>query len=241
MAQTHFVILTQGRTGSNLLCSLLNTNPAIYADGEIFNKKEQLKKHPSWWVNGIRHFPHWYIKHRASKTHKLAYGFKLLVEQWPQPIETGVQALIDRQFLPIYLFRKNTISQLISTVIANQQNRWVVNSEQEYHEAPIALNFDLAMFKMKQIEERTHTLNTLCQQYPGLNLYYEEHLLNNRMFDFMGNEVCFYLNVPKAPMQTKMLKTDIRSDRERISNLDEFLAFMADAGYEQAVDYYLKN
>ncbi|MGI9191627.1 MAG: hypothetical protein ACR2IL_05850 [Chitinophagaceae bacterium] len=244
MPEKRFFILTQGRTGSNLLCSLLNSHPQIAADGEIMNKKEQLKTFHPWRVKWIRLFPHQYIQSRCNKllkNQKTVYGFKLLVEQWPQPIEHGVQSLIDRQFLPIYLFRKNTISQLISTTLANQQKRWVVNSEEDYNQPPIALDLNLASEKMSQIAQRSITLNKLSQQYPGLMLYYEDHLLNTAMFNRAAALVCPYLGVELAPMQTKMLKTDIRTDRERISNFDEFLSFMSASGYEKEVAYYLEH
>ena len=244
MASTRFFILTQGRTGSNLLCSLLNAHPQIHADGEIMNLKEQKKMYHPIHLLLIRQFPHWFIQQKETKAHRKGssvYGFKLLVEQWPKPIETGVQQLIEHNFKPIYLFRKNIISQLISTTLANQSNQWVVKSTKQYSHDVIELDLTVARKKLEQIQRRTLSLRKLSAQFQGLELYYEDHLMFDDLTQKSAEMICSYLGLNFHPLQSPMLKTDLRSDRERFSNLDEFLDVMRSAGMEKEIEYYLMH
>jgi hypothetical protein len=211
-------------------------------DGELFNRKELAKKFNTFQVWLIRTWPFLYLRyrnHKATKRNKSVFGFKLLLPQWPYAINQGIDTLVRDGYKPIYLFRRNMVAQLISIAIANQEKRWVVNSANEYSNEKISINLDLAKEKLALLNRYAKQLRAVCDAYPGLILYYEDHLANTNQLESLGSLVNSYLGVEPHPLVSGMLKTDLRSDRDRIANLNEFLSMLNDLGYEKEVAYYL--
>lgn len=242
MESTKFIILTLGRTGSNYLCSLYRKHPQIQMDGELFNERELAKKFNPVMVWLIRTWPFLYLRYRNNKAlskKKSVYGFKLLLPQWPYNFNQDIAKLVTKGYKPIYLFRRNMIAQLISIAIANQEKRWVVNSVNEYSEKKTIIDFDLAKEKLALLTLNLTQLKAVSEAYPGLVLYYEDHLANANQLETLGPLVNSYLGIESHPLVSGMLKTDVRSDRERIANLNEFLSMLNDLGYEKEVAYYL--
>lgn len=242
METTKFIILTLGRTGSNYLCSLYSKHPQIQMDGELFNQREMAKKFNAVVVWLIRTWPFLYLRyrnHKATKRNKSVYGFKLLLTQWPYNINQGISNLVSKGYKPIYLFRRNMVAQLISFAIANQEKRWVVNSANEYSNEKISIDLDLAQEKLALLNRYEKQLRAVCDAYPGLILYYEDHLANTNQLESLGSLVNSYLGVEPHPLVSGMLKTDLRSDRDRIANLNEFLSLLTNLGFNEEVAYYL--
>lgn len=242
MESTKFIILTLGRTGSNYLCSLYSKHPQIQMDGELFNKREMAKEFNPVLVWLIRTWPFFYLRYRNKKAlrrNKSVYGFKLLLPQWPYDINQGISELVQKGYKPIYLFRRNMVAQLISIAIANQDKRWVVNSVNDYSEKKTIIDLDLAKEKLALLARNLTQLQAVSDAYPGLVLYYEEHLANANQLETLGLLVNSYLGIETQPLVSGMLKTDVRSDRERIANLNEFLGMLTDLGFEKEVAYYL--
>lgn len=242
MESTKFIILTLGRTGSNYLCSLYSKHPQIQMDGELFNERELAKKFNPFLMWLIRTWPFFYLRYRNKKAlrrKKSVYGFKLLLPQWPYDINQGISELVQKGYKPIYLFRRNMVAQLISIAIANQEKRWVVRNVNEYSNEKKSIDLELAKEKLALLDIHEKQLNAVCDAYPGLILYYEDHLANANQLETLGSLVNSYLGIAPHPLVSGMLKTDVRSDRERIANLNEFLSMLNDLGYEKEVAYYL--
>lgn len=211
-------------------------------DGELFNRKELAKKFNTFQVWLIRTWPFLYLRYRnykASSRNKSVYGFKLLLPQWPYNINQGISNLVSKGYKPIYLFRRNKVAQLISIVIANQEKRWVVNSETEYSNEKITIDLELTKEKFDFLQVHTKELKEVCDAYPGLVLYYEDHLADANQLETLSSLVNPYLGIEPHPLVSNMLKTDLRSDRERIANLNEFLSLITELGFEKEVAYYL--
>lgn len=242
MKSTKFIILTLGRTGSNYLCSLYRKHPQIQMDGELFNERELAKKFNPFLMWLIRTWPFFYLRYRNKKAlrrKKSVYGFKLLLPQWPYDINEGIYELVQKGYKPIYLFRRNMVAQLISIAIANQEKRWVVNSVNDYSEKKTIIDLDLAKEKLALLTMNLTQLKAVSDAYPGLVFYYEDHLANVNQLETLGSLVNSYLGIAPHPLVSGMLKTDVRSDRERIANLNEFLGMLNDLGFEKEVAYYL--
>lgn len=242
MATTQFIILTLGRTGSNYLCSLYSKHPQIHMDGELFNKRELDKKFHPTTVWAIRRWPYLYMLYRnlkGKKNNKTAIGFKLLLPQWPYSIEHGLSLFKRKEYKPIYLFRRNRVAQLISITLANQTKKWVVNSSNEYTDEKTMLDLALAREKMKLLDTNRKQLKKISQIYPGLVLYYEDHLAGPEQLDTLSSLMNPYLGIDPHPLVSGMLKTDQRSDDERFGNLSELLSMLREMGFEKEVNYYL--
>jgi hypothetical protein len=126
-----FVILNAPRTGSNYLCTLLNSHPEILCHHEIFNPHvvgvarhlqnaqfhlgtiEERERDPIeflgrvWRLNEDRH----------------SVGFKLC---WKQNEAVFYAVLADQEIRKIVLKRRNRIKSFVSLLLARQTGEWVI-------------------------------------------------------------------------------------------------------------------
>ncbi len=131
-----FVIVAARRTGSNLLCTLLDSHPAILCHHEIFNPRgifyalslrrggfelgtmEERDRDPVAFVARIWGRPE---GHRCV-------GFKLTCGQ-AEPVLA--HALADRSVRKIVLRRRNRLKAYVSERIAERLDQWEVYDERE--------------------------------------------------------------------------------------------------------------
>lgn len=109
---TKFVLFAQGRTGSDLLNSLINSHPAIYCDEEILNHKVL--------------FPMTFVKGKYALSPRNVYGFKLKIYHVTdsQNIDNPKHFMSDlyqRGWKMIYLYRRNILRQVISGFVAQKK------------------------------------------------------------------------------------------------------------------------
>lgn len=114
---TPFIVLGQGRTGSNLLRMALQSSPQVVMKNEIFGGNERVKGKDFDIIsaNLLRHYP---ISVKAVGC-KIFYNH-LTEEEW-----------LKFQFLPdfkiIHLTRRNQVKLFLSLQIAQKTNQWVEN------------------------------------------------------------------------------------------------------------------
>jgi LPS sulfotransferase NodH len=131
-----FVILAVPRTGSNLLCTLLNSHPEILCHHELFNPAgiftaltqrqescpfgsiEERDRDPLWFLERVWH----------SAAEYPCVGFKWTLGQ----NETVLQSVVhDRGVKKIVLRRRNRIKTYVSELIARHTQQWEVYSAEE--------------------------------------------------------------------------------------------------------------
>lgn len=109
-----FVIFCQGRTGSTLLYSLLNSHQQIHCDEEILEDSV--------------FFPFQYVKGRCAKAKKNVYGFRVkiyqLIHNQHQKPEKFLLNLSKDGWQIIYLKRTNILRQAISRMVAKSKDEW---------------------------------------------------------------------------------------------------------------------
>jgi riboflavin biosynthesis pyrimidine reductase len=128
-AATRFVIFAARRTGSNLLCSLLNSHPEILCHHGLFNPQgihyaldhrngdsylgaeEARDQQPQEFLDNV-----W--RHSWGKR---AIGFKFNIEENPAAVDT---VLRDSTVRKILLTRRNRIKTYVSERIAEQSGEW---------------------------------------------------------------------------------------------------------------------
>jgi hypothetical protein len=133
---TRFVILAAPRTGSNLLCTLLNSHPEILCHHELFNPQgiftaldfdndtlgrislQQRDRDPIAFLDRVwtKHFDH------------ACVGFKWTRGQNEQVL---AHALEDANVKKIVLRRRNRVKTYVSEIIAQQTDQWEVYRQQE--------------------------------------------------------------------------------------------------------------
>lgn len=213
-----FAILTTGRTGSELLVSLLDSHPRIACAGELLHEG--------------RAFPNQYVAARAAMARLRgmeAYGWKLLLSQYRNPggIVGGIgdpdkyPARLNRLgYRLILLERQNPVQQAMSFIRA---------AETQFHHhrgdraefAPTAVDAVTLMAATWIIEADTAALGRSLDSEPHLRLTYEDDLLDPGRHQATVDRVCDYLGIDSAPVRSDLVKIAPRRIRAMVSNYDE--------------------
>lgn len=193
-----FFIFTTGRSGSNLLVSLLNSHPLIQCNSELLLKRV---------LN-----PELYLKCHERLARKDIYGFKLLSIHLEIQRIGDPQGFIDRLcasgYQIISLKRRNIVRQSISHLYANYRGKFHHSQNQgEQVFVPMRLEPE-QLFRELQLLERLNTLgDQLLAGRSHLSLYYEDDLSEADRQQGAVDRVSEFLGIPPAKLGTSLVKT----------------------------------
>ena len=243
---TRFVILAAPRTGSNLLCTLLNSHPEVLCHHELFNP------------NGIFYA----LEYRdgsldlGSMEARDREPFEFLQRVWDHPQgsfcvgfkmtrgqdRTIMQKLIeDPGVLKILLYRRNRLKTFISEQLARQTDRWEAYAREELATVTPRLHVDVESFKAhcninesfyQGIEDALRS-----GQQPWIETAYEDVLTDPehvRLLEFLGTgETRIKLTHSSVKQSDTDLRTHIENYRELERALEgsEYLAELYDYEY----------
>jgi len=205
-----FVIVTPGRSGSELLTDLLNSHPGITCEAEIL--RERIGQ-PERFVDG-----------RAAKAGLAgaqAYGFKIHCGHF------GYQFLRERPGYParvaasggqmIFLRRDNLLAQAISSTIANR-TQWHWRRSDGVTFAPLEVDPVEVLMMCFLFEESDEYLKDRLAGLPHLTLTYEEDLLEPPAQQATVARICARIGVPPAPTASDHVRFTPRRLAETITN-----------------------
>ena len=226
---TRFVILAAPRTGSNLLCTLLNSHPEVLCHHELFNPNgifyalefrdgsldlgsmEARDREPFAFLQRV-----WEHSQGAS-----CVGFKMTRGQ----DEAVIQSLIeDSGVLKILLYRRNRLKTFISEQLALQTDRWEVYARDELATETPRLHVDVEAFRAhcdlndgfyQDIEQ---SLRSGAQ--PWIETAYEDILTaaeHVRLLEFLGVEAT---DARLVQTSIKQSNTDLRTHIENYQELE---------------------
>lgn len=217
-ADPRFVIVTTGRTGSELLVSLLGSHPQIMCDSEILSIP--------------RAFPGRFVLRRSTLARALgrAYGFKLVAEharlQSPHDRDGFLRGFAERGFRVIVLERRDLLQQVVSSVRGIEtRHHHRAQDRDEFRPMrvdPVAVLCALAWF-----EDAVNFVRAALADTPVLNLVYEDDLLEAEQQQRTADRVCDYLGLPAAPVKTDLVKLAPRSVAEQLENFDELASLLS--------------
>jgi LPS sulfotransferase NodH len=217
-AEPRFLIVTTGRTGSELLVSLLDSHPRIRCDSEILSIP--------------RAFPGQLVLRRSAlaRAHGLAYGFKLVAEharlQSPHDREGFLRGFADQGFRIVVLERRDLLQQVVSSVRGIEtQHHHRLGERDEFRPMqvdPVAVLCALAWF-----EESVNFVRSALAGVPVLDLVYEDDLLEAEQQQRTADRVCTFLGLPPAPVKTDLVKIAPRSLADQLENFDEVAALLS--------------
>lgn len=225
------VILTNGRAGSELLVSLLDSHPRFVCEGEL------LKRGPR--------FPNAYVALRAARAGAAgadAFGWKLLLSHFRNPhgLVSGIgdpstyPARLDKWgYRVVLLVRQNPIAQAMSFVQAGTTGQFHVRKEDTKGQSPQPIVVDpvhlltsthILALEARLLEEMTGTV-------PHLRVVYEDDLLETANQQATVDRLCRELDLPRAPVSTSLIRHGTAGLRERIANFEAVAALFAHTPY----------
>jgi len=216
-----FIIFTNGRTGSNLLVSLLRSHPQFRIHSEIFGEYQLEDPIVKFWINAIG--PVRYFRRSFRRIGSENYvGQKFLYYNMGEEYGEirGVQGLsalheeiFNRDDLCfIHLKREDKLARLLSNALALNY-RTHLNGE--YPSGSIIVSPEWAKAELEQMDYWETKFDDLLPSERTYSLTYEDLLANRtirtkEIFKFLGADPC--------DVQTTLKKQSSRPHREKIAN-----------------------
>ena len=234
---TRFVILAAPRTGSNLLCTLLNSHPDVLCHHELFNP------------DGIFYA----LEYRdgsmdlGSMEAREREPFAFLQRVWEHPLgasgvgfkmtrgqnDTVMRALIgDPGVLKILLYRRNRLKTFVSEQLARQTDQWEVYARDQLVTGAPRLHIDVESFRAHcDLNERfyqdiEHALRYGRQRW--IEVAYENLLAGSehvRLLEFLG------VGDTRARLTQSSIKQSDTDLRSHIENYRELELALEDSEY----------
>ena len=232
VAKQRFLIVAAPRSGSNYLCTLLNSHPEILCHHEVFNPRgifyalefrdgsvdlgslEERDSDPWGFLDRLWNIP----------TSSKCVGFKVTRGQ----AESVLEGLLhDSRVKKIVLRRQNRVKSLVSELIAEKTDQWELYCQTE-KVSPPKVQVELHQLLSHAAENETfyeEIFRTLASsQQPHIVLEYE-HLGSraeqDRALDFLGVTGPYSRLVPASVKQTP---ADLRTVISNYAELDLALA-----------------
>lgn len=226
---TRFIILAAPRTGSNLLCTLLNSHPEVLCHHELFNPNgifyaldyrdgtldfgsmEARDRDPFLFLQRVWEHPQ----------NACCLGFKMTRGQNDVVMRTLIE---DPEVLKIVLYRRNRLKTFVSEQLARETDRWEVYARDELATATPKLHVDVESFKAHcDLNERFYQdiQNSLqSSRQPWIETMYENILTGSehvRLLGFLGVGVT---QVGLTQSSIKQSDTDLRTHIENFQELE---------------------
>jgi LPS sulfotransferase NodH len=214
-----FIVLTRSRTGSNMVINMLNSHPAVYADGEVFSSLNGKTVDDVLAGEFGKYLP--YIK---------AVGFKIFYYH-PQDDDSGLvwdrlDAMEDLRV--IHLKRRNILRTLLSRKIAGATKVWGITKDAErgaiderrvqFTEGELREGFEQTRDWEREFAQR-------FESKPSITLYYED-LLADRRKEF--KRLTGLLGVKASEPKTLLVRQNPEKLHDLILNYDELKAAFAE-------------
>ncbi len=239
MNKIKFIIYGQGRSGSNLLRTLLNSHPQIHCDNELFNpvRLSQKSKTNRFFINT---FPINYIHNMQKRADAEIYGFKLFPFHHKNS-GSIVKKLYRQGWKVIHIERNNILKQTFSGIIGTQTQKYIrrddaSSPDQIYHiECEQVIN--VLKFRKKLMASEYKVLSGIGNY---CSVIYEEDLIDQKNWDETMGRIFQFLGIEPVIVKSSILITDPRPDSERIDNFDEIIHGLNQNGYSKVVEDYYK-
>ncbi|MCU0489862.1 MAG: sulfotransferase domain-containing protein [Anaerolineales bacterium] len=231
-APRQFVILTRGRSGSNMLVSLLCLHPKIHMQNEIFHEAIVTSQGVQAAINSAGAVS--YVKQSFQRMdYEIATGFKLLYPYLePEYAERiGVRSLPgvvdylaqEKNIHIIHLKRRNKLKTLASVKLARLSKKYIRFDDQDpmNDEQQILLTAEECESFFLQMEAWETKYDQLFAGDRLLNLYYEELVAD---IPGKSREIQNFLQIPYYPLAPTTKKQTSKPLPETIANYAELKA-----------------
>jgi LPS sulfotransferase NodH len=233
-AATRFVILAAPRSGSNLLCTLLNSHPGILCHHEVFNPGGIFyaidHRDGSLNLGTIEerdHDPAAFLERLWRELlGRACVGFKMTRGQ-----HEGVFASVlhDPGLRKIILRRRNRVKTYVSTLVAEQSGQWEVYRAADLIEPRPKVTVNLADLNKQIAENQAYyaTIDGVLQSsgQRSFQVAYEDlgsESEHRRLLDYLG------ASCRSLPLAARSVKQNPADLRPLVTNYDEILSEFRD-------------
>lgn len=219
-----FVIYGQGRTGSSLLRSLLNTHPDVHCDGEILGQPVLV--------------PESHVERHARLAGRRVFGFKVKIYQltWIQDRDPAsfLRSLQGRGYRIIHLYRENLLRHAISNLYAEHRGHY---HDRAVGERPsIEVDPDRVTEAMRRRQQHRDDEDRSLAGLEHLRLTYEDDLLVPSRQEDAAVRVFRHLGLEPVEVSTSLARSVTGHLADRITNYDELVRSLADTPYERFLE-----
>jgi LPS sulfotransferase NodH len=233
---TRFVILTNGRTGSNLLVDYLQQNPRIRLYGEIFGTyylgqpivTEMIRR------QGSAAFLDRMLQRTLTESH---VGAKILYAQIEGPYgdNRGLPGLRDagnaltqnRDIKIIHLKRDNLLDVVVSMALAKKTKSYV---GRDYGDTTVAIDPDKCGALLETLRSQEEKYRAQFAEHTYLEVTYEDLVANP---DAVIADSFQFLNVAPVPVQSRLRKQNHAPHQRVISNYRDLKTAFQGSRYER--------
>ncbi len=206
-----YIVLTQARSGSNMLRSLLHSHPQIISDGEIYRRL--------YGRNSVKMWNRFFSK---KPHHIKQVGFKLFYYHPVDSDDRTVWDIIksDSNIKLIQLSRKNKLKMIVSRDIAMKTDVWSSKrNENQKVDKRIELDTKKFIDECNQIDVWENQIEHLFPQHQLIKITYED-LVKER--DKVMAEVFNFLEVDNLSVKPLFKKQNTEEIKNLILNYDQF-------------------
>jgi LPS sulfotransferase NodH len=242
-----FILLGEGRSGSNFLRGLLNSHGRIVLYGELFRFFDGI----GWEFPDLDRFlqsgrllalsqrdPARFLQREVFARYPrriAAVGFKLFYyhaqEDGRRPVWRSLKD--DRTIAVIHLKRTNTLRALLSLKKAFETNRWTAASGPEADGLSIRLDYDECQERFVRSEETKRRYDAYFSEHPMLDVNYERLCQDP---DGQGRRIQQFLGVDPRPLRASTYKQARLPLATAITNYPELKARFAGTRWESFFD-----
>jgi len=218
--QQMFIIFCHGRSGSELLRTLLNSHPDIYCDAEIYLHRKAL-------------LPWRYLVNRSKIYGKAYYGHKAKLGQLENqcPDNNKIREVYLSRVKIIYLRRRNFLRQAISAQIGLQRKIWHDTQINPLAGQKFIINTTNLINGIKNIEKYRKKEKEILTGLDYLSVFYEEDLLHQENHQKTMNRIFDYLGVNTVSVMTPYVKTIPENLENIIGNYLEVIEAVKNSEY----------
>ena len=170
-----FVIMTSGRSGSELLVSLLDAHPDLVCEGEMLQRP---RRSPRTYLRG--HALRMVLRARAGGARPRVHGWKLITNhvRWYPDVFPEPQVFVEHLAATgtiIHLRRRNLLNQSLSLISAERTQYHVRAGESAPAFEPFVVEPERLLAQLYHYEEDDAWLTKTVGDVPHLDLTYEDH------------------------------------------------------------------
>ena len=219
---TKFVIFGTGRSGSTLLVNLLNSNPNIFCDNEIFHRKT---------LN-----PKKFLDARVSICNRKIYGFKLLTYQLDKILhvsgEEFIHYLNNQGFKIIHLVRNNSIEQAISNIHAKKKRFYHQKGATRSNTGKLRIEIAELDRWYQNLQAQKEYEKKLLQDLPRIQVTYEQDLTDGQAQYATIRKISTFLDTAFVTPKTDLVKIIPKDLSQIVENYGELLKYCRSKGIE---------